>query len=66
MILLLYFCPNVKKSFLLKVSSVDSQNMITKYPLVGAWQMQKNESKIILYLLSSPTLALVAPSIRAD
>jgi len=44
MLLLLYFCPNVKKSFLLKVSSVDSQKMITKYPLVGAWQMQKKES----------------------
>jgi len=44
MLLLLYFCPNVKKSFPLKVSSVDSQKMITKYPIVGAWQMQKKES----------------------
>ena len=31
MFLLLYFCPNVKKSFLLKVSFVDSQEKITKY-----------------------------------
>ena len=34
MFLLLYFCPNVKKSFLLKVSFVDSREKITKY-LVG-------------------------------
>ena len=53
MLLLLYFRPNVKKSFLLKVSSVDSQKMITKYPLVGAWQMQKKRIlNIILYLLA--------------
>jgi hypothetical protein len=44
MLVLLYFCPNVKKSFLFKVSSVDSQKMITKYFLAGAWQMQKKES----------------------
>ena len=44
MLLLLYFCPNVKNSFLLKFSSVDRQKMITKYPLVGAWQMKKKES----------------------
>jgi len=42
----------LKKSFLLKVSSVDSQKMITKYPLVGAWQMQKKILNIILYLLA--------------
>jgi len=53
MLLLLYFCPNVKKLFLLQVSSVDSQKMITKYPLVGAWQMQKKRIlNIILYLLA--------------
>ena len=62
MLLLLYFCPNVKKSFLLKVSSVDSQKMITKYPLVGAWQMQKKNPKYNIVPISSPTLALVAPS----
>jgi hypothetical protein len=28
----------------LKVSSVDSQKMITQYFLVGAWQIQKKES----------------------
>ncbi len=33
MFLLLNFCPNVKKSFLLKVSSVDSREKITKYVL---------------------------------
>ena len=44
MFLLLYLCPNVKKSFLLKVSSVDSQKMITKY-FLGAWQMQKKSPK---------------------
>ena len=44
MFLLLYLCPNVKKSFLLKgVSSVDSGEKITKY-FLGAWQMQKKES----------------------
>jgi len=32
---------HVKQSFLLKVSSVDSRQMITKDFLVGAWQMQK-------------------------
>jgi len=54
MLLFLYFCPNVKKSFMLKVSSVDSQKMITKYCLVGAWQMQKKNPKynITIYLLA--------------
>jgi len=61
-LILLYFCPNVKKSFLLKVSSVDSQKMITKYFLVGAWQMQKKNPKYYIVRISSPTLALVAPS----
>jgi hypothetical protein len=47
MFLLLYFCPNVKKSFLLKVSSVDGRDKITKYVLstLGAWQMQKKNPK---------------------
>ncbi len=44
MLLLLYFCPNVKKIIPVEVSSVDSQKMITKYFLVGEWQMQKKES----------------------
>jgi hypothetical protein len=44
MLLLLYFCPNVNKSFLLKVSSLDSQEMITKY-FLGVWQMQKKNPK---------------------
>ena len=59
MFLLLYFCPNVKKSFLLKVSFVDSQEKITKYVLstLGAWQMQKKILNIILSI-STPTLAL--------
>jgi hypothetical protein len=59
MFLLLYFCPNVKKSFLLKVSFVDSQEKITKYVLstLGAWQMQKRILNIILSI-STPTLAL--------
>jgi len=52
----------LKKSFLLKVSSVDSQKMITKYPLVGAWQMQQKNPKYNIVPISSPTLALVAPS----
>ena len=56
MLLLLYFCPNVKKSFLLKVSSVDSQKMITKYTLVGAWQIQKKNPKYNIVPISSPTL----------
>ncbi len=56
---MLYLCHNVKKTFLLKVSSVDSQKMITKY-FLGAWQMQKRVLNIIP--ISSPTLALVAPS----
>ena len=34
----------LKKSFLLKVSSVDSQKMITKY-FLGAWQMKKKNPK---------------------
>jgi len=63
MLLLLYFCPNVKKSFLLEVSSVDSQKMITKYTLVGAWQMQKKNPKYNIVPISSPTLVLVAPSL---
>jgi len=42
--LIVIFAPMLKESFLLKVSSVDSQKMITKYFLVGAWQMQKKES----------------------
>ena len=51
MFLLSYFWPNVKKSFLLKVSSVDSQEMITKYVLstLGAWQMQKKNPKYNTY-----------------
>jgi hypothetical protein len=60
MFLLLYLCPNVKKSFLLKgVSSVDSREKITKYVLstLGAWQMQKKILNIILSI-STPTLAL--------
>jgi hypothetical protein len=45
MLLLLYFCPNVKKIIpVVKVSSVDSQKMITKY-FLGAWQMQKKNPK---------------------
>ena len=63
MLLLLYFCPNVKKSFLFKVSSVDSQKMITKYFLAGAWQMQKKNPKYNIVPIGSPTLALVAPSL---
>jgi len=51
----------LKKSFLLKVSSVDSQKMITKYTLVGAWQMQKKNPKYNVVPIRSPTLALVAP-----
>jgi hypothetical protein len=49
----------LKKSFLLKVSSVDSQEMITKYVLstLGAWQMQKKNPKYIIPI-STPTLAL--------
>jgi len=62
MLLLLYFCSNVKKSFLLKVSSVDSQKMITKYFHVRAWQMQKKNPKYNIVPISSSTLALVAPS----
>jgi hypothetical protein len=54
MLLLLYFCPNVKKSFLFKVSSVDSQKMITKYFLAGACMAdaKKRILNIILYLLA--------------
>jgi hypothetical protein len=67
MLLLLYFCPNVKKSFLFKVlSSVDSQKMTTKYFLAGAWQMQKKNPKYNIVPISSPTLALVAPSQKVD
>jgi hypothetical protein len=59
MFLLLYFCPNVKKSFLLKVSFVDSREKITKYVLstLGAWQMQKKNPKYNIVLsISTPTL----------
>ena len=61
MLLLLNFCPNVKKSFLLKVSSVDSQKMITKYPLSRSMADAK-KAKYNNVPISSPTLALAAPS----
>jgi hypothetical protein len=48
MLLLLYFCPNFNKSFLVKVSSLDSQEMITKH-FRGAWQMQKKNPKYDTY-----------------
>ncbi len=61
--MLLYFCPNVKKSFLLMVSSVDSQQMITKYfPSRSMADAKKSNPKYNIVPISSPTLALVAPS----
>ncbi len=49
----------LKKSFLLKVSSVDSQQMIAKY-FLGAWQMKKKNPKYntLLLPISTPTLVL--------
>jgi hypothetical protein len=44
MFLLLYFCPNVKKTFLLKVSSVDGRKKITKYVLSTLVADTKKES----------------------
>jgi hypothetical protein len=44
MFLLLYFCPNVKKTFLLKVSSVDGREKITKYVLFTLVADTKKES----------------------
>jgi hypothetical protein len=38
----------LKQSFLLKVSSVDSQKMNTKY-FLGAWQMHKKNPKYNTY-----------------
>ena len=44
MFLLLCFCPNVKKTFLLKVSSVDGREKITKYVLSTLVADTKKES----------------------
>jgi hypothetical protein len=44
MFLLFYFCPNVKKTFLLKVSSVDGRKKITKYVLSTLVADTKKES----------------------
>jgi len=52
--LIVIFAQMLKKSFLLKVSSVDSQKMMTKYPLPSrsTADAKKRIPNIILYLLA--------------